>query len=75
MSDVTTSNLRRAGANWARAKHKERAAMRDLETAVNAARQAGMSQERIAAVAGINRTTVLRALGIPPPSRRRKKNG
>lgn len=63
--------LRRAANKWRAVKHKERAAMRDLEAAINQAHNKGQSQRSIAHEAGVDRHTVARALGKPAPSRKR----
>jgi DNA-binding transcriptional regulator YhcF (GntR family) len=63
---VTTAaeaDLRVAADRWHRIKAREREAMTALHRAVREASEAGLSEARLAELAGVTRNTVRRALG------------
>jgi DNA-binding transcriptional regulator YhcF (GntR family) len=63
---VTTAaeaDLAAAAGRWHRAKSREREAMAMLHRAVREASEAGLSEARLAELAGVTRNTVRRALG------------
>ena len=53
----------KSGAEWHKAKGRERAAAAALYEAIRAAAAAGMPETQIAKAAGVDRMTVRRALG------------
>jgi DNA invertase Pin-like site-specific DNA recombinase len=58
------SHLADVGEAWNAARAHERALAADLYAAIVAAVQGGMSQSQAARVAGVDRMTVRRALGL-----------
>lgn len=60
---MTEKELASAGKKWQATRERERAAAASMYEAIKAAREEGMTEVHIAAVVGVDRMTVRRALG------------
>lgn len=63
VDDAVVERLRKAGKVWSKARESEREAAAAAYAAIVEAHAAGLAETRIAAIAGVDRMTVRKALG------------